>query len=373
MRRKAWMVGLGCASIALSSLCGCSWEKFFPSDSPTLPNSEAVDRALRLCSLSEGEQPYHLVLDISPQAHPASSLRGPQIRALNLRAQVEVFWLNPITYRIEIHSPGFSQSRIVNGRVIEEHNIGDFYPRWLQNFVDAILDPVPQAARLRKLPGSVPIGVSSHACISSPESPDAPLDQTAMAQVCFQDTEPRIAGGIVFDRSVWFDGFAPFGSQLIARTLVNDLPGNILVQGQVSLLEPLQKSDYRLLTAKEFTPASQKIETTLISATTAQSLLEATAGQPWRQVDLGPRDKQVAGEPMTIYIRTDRKGRVREAYPDNPSNADQFGLQKSEIARALTLKFKPLIVNGAPRQIEASLILPSKTALSPSLPLNPRR
>jgi hypothetical protein len=373
MRRKAWMVGLGCASIALSSLCGCSWEKFFPSDSPTLPNSEAVDRALRLCSLRESEQPYHLILEISPQAHPASSLRGPQIHALNLRAQVEVFWLNPITYRIEIHSPGFSQIRIVNDRVVEEHNIGDFYPRWLQNFVDAILDPVPQAARLRKVPGNVPIGVRSHACISSPGSPDAPVDltaQTAMAQICFQDAEPRIASGIEFGRSVWFDNFAPFGSQQIARTLVNDLPGNILVQGQVSLLEPLQKSDYRLITAKEFTSASQKIETTLVSATTAQSLLEATAGQPWRQVDLGPQDTQAAGAPMTIYIRTDRKGRVREAYPDN---FDQASLQNSEIARALTLKFKPLLVNGAPRQIEASLILPSRTALPPSLALSPHR
>ena len=364
------MVGLGSASIAVSSLCGCSWDKIFPSNSPTLPNSEALDRALRLCSLSEGEQPYHLILEISPPAHPTSSIRGPQIHALNLRAQVEIFWLNPITYRVEINSPNFSQTRIVNGGVVEEHNIGDFYPRWLQNFVDAILDPVPQAARLRKVPGNVPIGVRSHACISSPGSPGASLNDSAVAQVCFQDAEPRLASGIEFGRSVWFDDFAPFGSQQIARTLVNDLPGNILVKGQVALLEPLPKSDSRLLTAKEFTPPSRKIETTPVSATTAQSLLEVTAGQPWRQVDLGPQDKQAADAPMTIYIRTDLKGRVREAYPDN---ANQYGLQNSEIARALTLKFKPLIVNGTPHQIEASLTLPSRTTLPPSLALSPHR
>jgi len=161
MRRKAWMVGLGSASIALSSLCGCSWEEIFPSNVHTLPNAVAVDRALRLCSLSEGDQPFHLVLEISPPAHPAGSSRGPSSRVSdprvqNLRAHVEVFWLNPITYRTEIRSQSFSQIRIVNGNVVEEHDTGDFYPRWIQNFVDAILDPVPQAARRPRQLGESP-------------------------------------------------------------------------------------------------------------------------------------------------------------------------------------------------------------------------
>jgi hypothetical protein len=369
MRGKAWMVGLGSASIALSSLCGCSWEEIFPSNVHTLPNAVAVDRALRLCSLSEGDQPFHLVLEIAPPTHPAGSTRGPDPRVLNLRAHVEVFWLNPITYRTEIRSQSFSQTRIVNGGVVEEHDTGDFYPRWIQNFVDAILDPVPQAATLAKVPGKVPIGTSSHACISTTAPPGGPADEPATAQICFQDEEPRLASGVEFGRSVWFDDFAEFGRQQIARTLVNDLPANVLVQGRVRLLEPLPNADYPLLRAKEFTLLSKQIRTALVSRTLAQYLLEAPAGQSWRQVDFTPADKQT-GAQMTVYIRTDRTGRVREAYRDN---SDQFGLQDAAVARALTLKFKPLIVDGAPRQMEAPLALPSKALLAPSPPIAPRR
>jgi hypothetical protein len=373
MRRKAWMVGLGSASIALSLLCGCSWEEIFPSHPDTLPNSVAVDRALRLCSLNEGEQPYHLILEISPPTHATASIRGPDTRVQDLRtqemrAQVEVFWLNPITYRTEIRSRNFSQTRIVNGSVVEEHDTGDFYPRWIQNFVDAILDPVPQAAKLRKVPGAVPIDVQSHACISSPAPSGADPDETAMAQVCFQDAEPRIASGIDFTRSVWFNDFAPFGSQQIARTLINDLPANVLVHGQVTLLEPLPKSDYALTKAREFTPLAKRIQTTLVSRTTAQSMLEFSASQSWNQANVSARDKQ--GAPMTVYIRTDRQGRVREAYRDN---SDQFGLQDAAVASALTFRFKPLLVDGTPRQMEGPLVLPSRAALSPNVELGPRR
>src|ERR1700722_5718081 len=84
MPRKSWIVGLGCAAIALSSLCGCSWHEFLPDNSLSLPNDVAVDRALKLCSLSEGAQPYHLVLEILPPAHPNASAPGPDARIRDL-------------------------------------------------------------------------------------------------------------------------------------------------------------------------------------------------------------------------------------------------------------------------------------------------
>ncbi|WP_263350836.1 hypothetical protein [Acidicapsa acidisoli] len=361
MRRNAWVIGLGSAAIAVSSLCGCSWEELFPSNSPTLPNAVAVDRALRLCSLSEGDQPFHLVLDISPPARDVAVAHGIDERALNLRfenmrAEVEIYWLNPITYRIVIRSRDFSQTRIVNGSVIEEHDAGDFYPRWIQNFVDAILDPVPKASFLRRVPGAVPIGVQSHACISSPAIPGASAEDTASAQICFQDIEPRIASGVEFTRSVWFDDFAPFGAQQIARTLVNDLPANILVRSRVIQLESLRKSDYSLLRAAEFTPPEKQIRTMLVPRNTAESLLDIASGKT-----LLPVSQRASSEtPTTVYIRTDRRGQVREAYSDS---SDHFGLQDAAVFRALTLRFKPLMVNGIPQQMEAPLVLESSSLL----------
>jgi hypothetical protein len=355
MRRKAWMVGLASASIALSSLCGCSWDKVFPSNVPTLPNAVAVDRALRLCSLSEGDQPFHLVLDITPPSPSAAPRRGPDLHTQAMMARIEIFWLNPLTYRTEIQSRGFSQVRIVNGGVVEEHDIGDFYPRWIQNFVDALLNPVPHLDQLRNVAGSVPVGLQSHACIANPTPPGAAPDPVAMAQLCFQNVEPRIASGVDFTRSVWFDDFAPFGSQQIARTLVNDLPANILVHGRITRLEPLAQQDYSLLRAKVFTPQKQQILTAFVSTATAQSLLGVDEGQAWLAANGG------SGSPAALYVRTDRTGRVREAYRD-PS--DQLGQQDAALARALTLRFKPLLVNGVPYQMEAPLILPANGASS---------
>ena len=409
MRRTAlplagWIVGLGCASILLSSLCGCSWNDVFPTQLQTLQNSDAVDRALRLCSLREGDHPFHLVLEIGvgplPEAKPVvASYWKPApipvaiatpIAVADMRARVEIFWLSAISYRIQIHSRDFDQIRIVNGDVTEEHNTGDFYPRWIQNFVDAILEPVPQVDALRMIPGSVPVGVKSHACISNVGASDGqsgesgkPIrqpEETSVAQVCFQDAGPRIASGVEFTRSVWFDDFAPFGRQQIARTLVNNLPANVLVRGQISILEPLSEAYYPLLKAHEFTPPDQVIETTLVERNVAQAMLDVNpapfARRTFRNPELaesgvvmkpasyepGAADANAPEghvsaamkSPMTVYIRTDRTGKVREAYRNT---IDQFGLTDAEVARAMKLKFKPLIVGGVARQMEAPILL----------------
>ena len=408
MRASAWMVVLGSASIAFSTLCGCSWVQIFPPGTPTLPNAVAVDRALRLCSLSEGDQPFHLILEISPPPgnaaardldasaflHRTSSPRGPNwtqpgtrspeslspdSRLEDMHAEIEIFWLNPITYRTVIQSPQFSQTRIVNGSIIEEQDSGDYYPRWIQHFLDGLLNPVPQADRLRKVPGAIPIGTQSQACISNPGG-----SATETVQLCFRDAQPHVAGSTSFTRSMWFDDFAPFGSQQIARTLVDDLSANLLVRGHIRLLEPLQPSLYPLLRATHLTPPDQQLSTTLVSSDAAQALLESPAAtypgslfehpgpqpantQPASLTRSTPAEAlQFASAPSTsqlpIYIRTDRTGRVREAYRD-PS--DQYGLQSAALFRALTLHFKPLIVDGAPRQMEAPLFLPRNSPTQP--------
>ena len=273
-----------------------------------------------------------------------------------MRAQIEVFWLNSVSYRTDIRSRDFSQTRIVNGRIVEEHDTGDFYPRWIQNFVEAILEPIPRVDQLRKVPGSVPIGVQEHACISSDS-----------AQICFQDAEPRIATGSGPSRSIWFDDFAPFGQKQIARTLVDNLPGNLLLRGHIVLLSPLSLSDYPLLKAREYTPDEKLIRTELVSQSTADSLIQMDAagfegslhsiavergaarlGTPVAQSSVGE-------SPVIVHIRTDRTGRVREAYAEGSGE----GLaQDAALIRALALRFKPLIVGGVPRQMEAAISVP---------------
>lgn len=352
---------LSCCTLLLSFLSGCSWEELSSAAIPTVPNAVAVDRALQLCSLTHSDQPFHLILQISP---PSLSRSGAP-NALEMHAEVELYWLNAITYRTVIHSRNFSQTRIVNGSVVEEHNTGDFYPRWIQNFVDALLDPVPKAAALRKVPGAVPVSRESHACISNPAG------DLSSSQVCFQDEEPRIASGIDFTRYVSFDDFQPFGSQQIPRTLINDLPANFLVRGRIVLLEALPSPASRLLKAHEFTLPARQIRTVLVSKATAQSLMESNPAIQSlssyhrgysTKISYSPRDTRSSQPspqgPTTIYVRTDRTGRVREAYRDS---TDIYGLQSAALNRALSLKFKPLLVNGIPHQMEAPIDLSSES------------
>jgi len=354
MRRKALIVGLGSASMAVLTLCGCSLDQLFPAEAPMLSNQVAVDRALRLCSLTESEKPFHLILDITP----------PRGASAEMRAQVEIYWLNPVTYRTDIRSKDFSQIRIVNGDVVEEHDTGDFYPRWIQNFVDALLAPVPQFASLRKAPGTVPVSASTHACISQPGELLGSQKEAFQARICFMGAEPKIASARDFTRYVSFDDYAPFGSQRVAHTLVNVLPANTMVNGRVIVLEPLPEIDYPLIKAKVYTPPLQRIQTTLVSQEQAEPLLISPLGENW--IEAGSLPGSQSGESsegeMTLYIRTDRTGRVREAYRDS---SDIYGMDDAAVARALTYRFKPLVVNGVARQMEAPITLPLKPTRRP--------
>jgi len=361
MRAKSLVMDLRGAVVlwlSLGALLGCSsLQDYFPSNPPSLPNAEAVDRALKLCSLTHGGEPFHLKMSITPPERTAAL--PPEIGAM--QAQIEVWWLNGITYRTEIRSAAFRQTRIVNGKVIQEQNTGSFYPRWIQNFVDALFDPVPQAEKLRREPGSIPVSQESHACITN-----AGHDETRAAQICFQGAQPLLASGVTFSRYVAYDNFTAFGNQLVPRTLINDLPANLLVRGQILLLEPLPQSAYPLLKATRYTLPAQQIRTRLLGKSEAEALLESPASAQTPRPAYG-RLRELASlssrgdaaslsttsrDPVTVYVRTDKTGRVREAYTDRN---DIYNQHLGAVARAMQLKFRPLLVDGAPEQMEAPI------------------
>jgi hypothetical protein len=357
MRANSLFQGLRSAVmiwLSLGALLGCSYlHDYFPPDLPTLPNADAVDRALQLCALTHGEEPFHLKMQIRPPVRSAAPL-APEFAAM--QAEIEVWWLSPITYRTEIRSAIFRQTRIVNGSVIEEQNLGPFYPRWIQNFLDALFDPVPHLDQLRREPGAIPISQESHACISHG------ADEATRAQICFQGTEPLLASGVSFSRYVAFDNFVAFGQQLIPRTLINDLPANALVRGEILLLEPLPQTAYPLLKATRATSPYQQIRTQLVSRANAEAMLLPSfiTSAPSRAFQkltsyTKPSTNPAArteNDSVIVYVRTDRNGRVREAYTDRN---DIYNQHQNAVARAFSLRFRPLIVNGAPEQMEAPI------------------
>ncbi len=93
-----------------------------------ITTDEALDQALNASSLTTNGKPFHAVLEIGK---PGGEYSG----------RVEVWWQAPQMYKLQITSPKFSQTKIVNGDAVNEKDNGDYYPRWVENFVLAILNP----------------------------------------------------------------------------------------------------------------------------------------------------------------------------------------------------------------------------------------
>src|ERR1700721_1370869 len=126
---KAWL-----ATIAL--FAGClqyvSGQIPFPPQfqGERVDFDSALTRSLKSSSLTEEGRPFHAILSIGSSDSQFSG-------------HVEIWWVASDKYRSVITSPNFSQTRIVNGSQVMESDSGDYFPRWLETFVDAILNPIP--------------------------------------------------------------------------------------------------------------------------------------------------------------------------------------------------------------------------------------
>src|SRR3954463_4454147 len=97
---------------------------------------DALEGALKASSLTRDGKPFHAVEDIGK---PNGEYSGT----------VEIWWQSPRVYKLRINSPKFSETKVVNLDSVNEKDEGDYYPRWLENFVLALLDPVPVEQNFR--------------------------------------------------------------------------------------------------------------------------------------------------------------------------------------------------------------------------------
>jgi hypothetical protein len=121
----------------------------------------ALSHALEKSSLTEAnDKPFHI------RIHLVESTNSPS----NYRAEIEEYWVSPQQWRRSIDSPLFKQLVIVDGAKISEKDTGDYFPLWLQNFVTAIFDPVPNARFWDNLGAQItqitlPNGQHSDSCV----------------------------------------------------------------------------------------------------------------------------------------------------------------------------------------------------------------
>jgi hypothetical protein len=311
-----------------------------------MDGSVAIDRALKSSSLTEDGKPFHALMEIGTT--------GPYT------GQIEVWWLSPTKYHLVITSPKFSQTKTVNGDQFQEKDEGSYYPRWLEDFVLALMNPLPMAKNFRG--GAIMVGPQiTGSCLRRDDRPGGITDQTTWGQVCFSGSEPKLSYILTFNDSMEFKDWKGFGKKQIARTYQTDVLDYQPVIGRLTKLDELKKPDDSMFAVAAATPADQQIATSFVSTPKEESLIETAPEIHWPTV----REGKTEGY-MIVYARTDRTGQVRETAKHN---SDQPGLESFGMEQALRYKFKPLIVDGVPRQMEMPLVLHFSSSLADPLPV----
>lgn len=318
------------------------------------PRGERVDadtalrRAMQTSSLTEEGAPFHAVLTIGDAKSPYSG-------------RIEIWWESKQKYKSVITSPAFSQTRIVNDSKIEETNSGDYYPRWLESFTDAILDPIPMLGNFKGRGGSVMLGPQiTRSCVQRDDRPGGITDVMTWGDICFSGAEPRLLSVLTMNYDIDFSDWKPFGKKQIARTYKTDVLDYQEVVAHLSKLEPLHGDSESMFAIQTPTPPDQQIRTAFVSTHTEEGLLENAPVIDWPTV----REGKTEGY-MIVYARTDRTGRVRESAKHN---SDQPGLEDFGMQQALRYKFKPLLVDGVAVQMEMPLVLHFVSKLADPLP-----
>jgi hypothetical protein len=276
--------------------------------------------------------------------------------------RVEVWWVGAAKYRVKVTSPKFSQEKVVNGERISEKNDGDYYPRWLENFVLAVIDPVPMVKNFRGRGGAVMVGAQiTSSCLRRDDRPGGITDQLTWGILCFSGSEPRLESLITMNVNIEFRDWKGFGKKQIARTYQTDVLDYKPVVGRMTTLEELKQPDEAMFVVSAATPKEEQIATAFVSTLKEESLVEKVPVIEWPPVREGKTDGY-----MIVYARTDRTGQVRET---SKHNSDQPGLESFGMQEALKYKFKPLVVDRVAQQMEMPLVLHFSSRLDDPLPI----
>ena len=339
---KLWFRSLA-AGVLLCSMVSWAQMPGFPQvQAERVDGDTALTLALKASSLTYEGKPFHAVMEIGAAGSEYSG-------------RLEVWWVDQSKYRMVLASPKFSQEKVVNGDKVFEKYDGDYYPRWLENFVLAVLDPVPMAKNFRIQGPQV-----SENCLKHEDRPAGITDELTFEVVCLKSTEPVLDHVLTFYDFMEFKDVKEFESKKIARTYETRVLDFKPVVGRLTTLEELTDLPDAMFAILDVTPLEQRTSTKFVSTLKEESLVEKAPEIKWPGLHEGKTEGY-----MIVYARTDRTGQVRETAKHNSDNP---GLESFGMEQALNYKFKPLIIDGVPVQMEMPLVLRFKTTLSDPIP-----
>ena len=341
-------------------------------DEPRPKNvAEAMEHAAKISQLTyPGSTPFHLKATIAELDSPDS----------DYKAEIEEYWLAPGKWRRTIKTPEFSQTMIVNGQEISEQNQGDYYPFWLRNFVTAIFDlapadirqmktPIPdlaafQAERSKNLPPALR-GLrldTGGSCFKVTQSVGIPPAQNSIFTIiCFQNPPWLLMSVISPSFYADFTDFKPFKDKQVARKISNNPEPGTKIEANITELKELKNPDPAIFAVQSSTPMEGRITTARVSEEAARGQLESSPNIAWEPV----RDGKLTGT-LSLVVIVDKEGHVRETWPlnsDNPFPEDQARKAVAE------WKFKPLVMDGVPAQMETILTFAFQTKIGNPIPV----
>lgn len=316
---------------------------------------EAVEHAMQQSKLAvPGGTPFHLKAHITTTAS----------KAADYSADVEEYWLAPEKWRRTVKSAAVSQTLVKNGDQISQELTGDYYPFWLQDLVTALFDPLPMAEQLKHKNTQLEIpqdSTKSNSCVNlQSKAGIAPVENNVAYVFCFGGKLGLLQAAVTPGYRAQFADYLPFKQKLVARTISADFAPEFKVTARITELVELTKADESLFAIENPTPAAELIKSTQVGEDTTRALAVHTAAINWPPI----REGKTSGV-LSLYISTDRSGRIREAWPVGTANPELINAAREQM---LHWQYKPY-ANGGPSQLEAILTFAFTTRIENPIPV----
>jgi hypothetical protein len=311
-----------------------------------IPVGGAVERAIKMSRLTEpGSHPFHLVAVTTP----ANSFIP------DYTAQIEEYWVSPDKWRRTIKSKSFEQTIIVNGSRRLETNSGDYYPKWLNDIATALFEVAPDhlVNDIGQLKDTVVSGREASVRYQ-PSSTDGKVTNAWWGSV---DVAPSGAltwiSGKLF--AAGFKDYVTFHDKYVASTVETFPPiphGDVNTRVTVSDFSPTDES---MFVIEKPTPPEDQLRLVAMNEIEYRKSAIDPPVMKWASVSRRP-----ASGVLSVYIVTDKTGKVREA---DFITSDNMALRESTEALAKQWRFRPTLVDGVPVEVETTLTFAFDTTI----------
>jgi len=303
--------------------------------------AQAADNAVQQSKLTlAGGAPFHLRAHIANTGAPKPEYS----------ADMEEYWVSSEKWRRTVHSPGFSQTLVVNGDKTSEKLTGDYYPFWVHDLVTALFDPLPMVDQLKLMQGQLEIpedSAKSNSCLNMQfKVGTASAQNSVPAAFCFGGKGGLLQAVITPGYKAQFADYLPFKKKMVARTIKAEFASDLVLTAKVTQLVELSNSEEKLFTIDAATPATEQMKTIQVTEDAARALALNTPAIVWPPV----REGKTEGV-MSVYVSVDRTGHVREVWPLVSNNLELNAAAREQL---LHWQYKPYN-NGGPSQMEAVL------------------